>query len=173
MLSTPQTHHRRPIAAWLLFCAALIFVMVVLGGVTRLTRSGLSIVEWDPMMGAIPPLTAGVPVTFRGMAASFTVVTGHRQTGETPVNWAALAQTGGTLVVLMGVAHRGEIADELMAAGMAATTPVAVIHRATTGAQTAQRCVLSELGTTDVRSPATLVIGAVAALDVTATIGNP
>lgn len=57
MLSTPQTHHRRQIAAWLLFCAALIFVMVVLGGVTRLTRSGLSIVEWDPIMGAIPPLT--------------------------------------------------------------------------------------------------------------------
>ena len=114
------------------------------------------------------PAAAGVPVTFRGMAALFTVVTGHRQTGEAPVNWAALAQAGGTIVVLMGVAHRGEIADELMAGGLAATTPVAAIHRATTGAQTAQRCVLSELGTTDVRSPATLVIGAVAALDVTA-----
>ncbi len=114
------------------------------------------------------PAAAGVPVTFRGMAASFTVVTGHRQHGEPPVNWAALAQVGGTLVVLMGVAQRGEIADQLMAAGLAADTPVAAIHRATTGAQTAQRCMLSELGTTDVQSPATLVIGAVAALDVTA-----
>ena len=114
------------------------------------------------------PAAAGVPITFRGLAASFTVVTGHRQRGETPVNWAALAQAGGTLVVLMGVAHRGEIADELMAGGLSGATPVAAIHRATTGAQTAQRCVLSELGTTDVRSPATLVIGAVAALDVTA-----
>ena len=114
------------------------------------------------------PAAAGVPVTFRGMAASFTVVTGHRQNGEAPVNWAALAHTGGTLVVLMGVAHRSEIAAELIAGGLAATTPVAAIHRATTGAQTAQRCMLSELGTTDVRSPATLVIGAVAALDVTA-----
>jgi len=114
------------------------------------------------------PAAAGVPVTFRGMAATFTVVTGHRQHGETPVNWAALAQTGGTLVVLMGVAHRGEIADALMAGGMAADTPVAAIHRATTGAETARRCLLSELGTTAVQSPATLVIGAVAALDVTA-----
>lgn len=51
------THDNRQIALWLLVCCALIFVMVVLGGVTRLTRSGLSIVEWDPVMGAIPPLT--------------------------------------------------------------------------------------------------------------------
>ncbi len=47
----------KPVAVWLLVCCALIFAMVVLGGVTRLTRSGLSIVEWDPIMGAIPPLT--------------------------------------------------------------------------------------------------------------------
>lgn len=46
----------RPIAIWLLVCAALILVMVVVGGVTRLTRSGLSIVEWQPIMGAVPPL---------------------------------------------------------------------------------------------------------------------
>jgi heme a synthase len=48
---------RRPVAAWLLVCCALVFAMVVVGGVTRLTRSGLSIVEWQPLMGAIPPLT--------------------------------------------------------------------------------------------------------------------
>jgi len=47
----------KPIAVWLLTCCALIFAMVVLGGVTRLTHSGLSIVEWDPIVGAIPPLT--------------------------------------------------------------------------------------------------------------------
>ena len=45
------------IAIWLLVVCALVFAMVVLGGVTRLTRSGLSIVEWQPLMGAIPPLT--------------------------------------------------------------------------------------------------------------------
>jgi len=50
-------HARRQVAAWLLVCCALVFAMVVVGGVTRLTRSGLSIVEWQPLMGAIPPLT--------------------------------------------------------------------------------------------------------------------
>lgn len=43
-------------AYWLLVCCAMVFVMVVLGGVTRLTLSGLSITEWNPIMGAIPPL---------------------------------------------------------------------------------------------------------------------
>ena len=46
----------RQIAYWLIGVAILIYIMVVLGGVTRLTGSGLSIVEWDPIMGAIPPL---------------------------------------------------------------------------------------------------------------------
>jgi heme a synthase len=46
------------ISIWLIAVAALIFAMVVLGGVTRLTRSGLSIAEWNPVMGAVPPLTA-------------------------------------------------------------------------------------------------------------------
>jgi uroporphyrin-III C-methyltransferase len=113
------------------------------------------------------PAAAGVPVTYRGLSASFTVVTGHRQHGELPVNWRALAQVGGTVVVLMGVAQRAEIADELMAGGLPADTPVAAIHRATTGTQTVQRCRLDGLAGADVRSPATLVIGAVAALDVT------
>jgi heme a synthase len=46
----------RAVAAWLLACCALVFAMVVVGGVTRLTHSGLSIVEWQPVAGAIPPL---------------------------------------------------------------------------------------------------------------------
>ncbi len=48
--------NRRAVAAWLLACAALVFAMVVVGGVTRLTHSGLSIVEWQPLVGALPPL---------------------------------------------------------------------------------------------------------------------
>jgi cytochrome c oxidase assembly protein subunit 15 len=50
-------HSRRAIAIWLLVVCALIFIMVVLGGVTRLTHSGLSMVEWKPLVGTIPPLT--------------------------------------------------------------------------------------------------------------------
>ena len=48
----------RPVAIWLLVCCAMIFAMVVIGGVTRLTWSGLSITEWQPVTGAIPPLSA-------------------------------------------------------------------------------------------------------------------
>ena len=47
----------RPIVAWLLVCCALVFAMVVVGGVTRLTHSGLSITEWQPIVGTIPPLS--------------------------------------------------------------------------------------------------------------------
>ena len=55
-MSTPAQRSRRAVATWLLACCALVFAMVVVGGVTRLTHSGLSIVEWQPIMGAIPPL---------------------------------------------------------------------------------------------------------------------
>ncbi|NIP73641.1 MAG: heme A synthase [Gammaproteobacteria bacterium] len=46
----------RAIGVWLLACCALVFAMVMLGGVTRLTGSGLSMVDWDPVMGVVPPL---------------------------------------------------------------------------------------------------------------------
>jgi len=48
---------RRAVAAWLLACCALVFAMVVVGGATRLTHSGLSIVEWQPFIGTLPPLS--------------------------------------------------------------------------------------------------------------------
>lgn len=48
---------QKPIAIWLLICCALVFAMVVVGGVTRLTDSGLSIVEWQPIVGTMPPIT--------------------------------------------------------------------------------------------------------------------
>jgi len=48
--------HDRGIAFWLLACCVLVFAMVVVGGITRLTHSGLSIVEWQPIVGALPPL---------------------------------------------------------------------------------------------------------------------
>jgi uroporphyrin-III C-methyltransferase len=114
------------------------------------------------------PAAAGVPVTHRGLSAAFTVVTGHRQDGNEVVNWRALAQVGGTVVILMGIAHRATIAAELIAGGTPADTPVAVIHRASTADQIVVRCRIDELGDATVDSPATIVIGAVAALDVTA-----
>src|SRR5574340_619499 len=55
MNSTDQAAQNQ-IAAWLLLCCAMVFAMVVVGGVTRLTHSGLSIVEWQPLVGTLPPL---------------------------------------------------------------------------------------------------------------------
>jgi cytochrome c oxidase assembly protein subunit 15 len=49
--------HDRAVAVWLLISAAMIFVMVLLGGITRLSGSGLSIMEWKPLMGALPPMS--------------------------------------------------------------------------------------------------------------------
>lgn len=46
---------RRPLALWLLACAAMVLLMVVIGGITRLTESGLSITEWEPVEGVLPP----------------------------------------------------------------------------------------------------------------------
>ena len=50
-------HRPNAIANWLFFVAALVFTMVVVGGITRLTESGLSITEWKPVTGALPPLS--------------------------------------------------------------------------------------------------------------------
>src|SRR5438552_15908934 len=55
-MQTQTRNGERTVAAWLLVCCALVFAMVVVGGVTRLTHSGLSIVEWQPIVGALPPL---------------------------------------------------------------------------------------------------------------------
>jgi cytochrome c oxidase assembly protein subunit 15 len=54
---TERTPRPLAIANWLLFVAGLVFLMVVVGGITRLTESGLSITEWNPVSGAIPPLS--------------------------------------------------------------------------------------------------------------------
>ncbi|MCX7892778.1 MAG: COX15/CtaA family protein [Burkholderiales bacterium] len=56
-LAAGEARSTRAVAVWLLACAALVFAMVVVGGVTRLTHSGLSIVEWQPIVGTLPPLT--------------------------------------------------------------------------------------------------------------------
>lgn len=55
---TDRSPHAKLIAGWLLVVAALVFAMVILGGVTRLTNSGLSMVEWKPVTGWLPPLSA-------------------------------------------------------------------------------------------------------------------
>jgi uroporphyrinogen III methyltransferase/synthase len=112
------------------------------------------------------PAYAGVPVTHRGLSTSFTVVTGHsRHAIDTETNWAALAAAGGTIIVLMGVAHRAEIASQLLAGGLLADTPVTAVRWGTRPEQVSVRTTLGGLGQTPLEPPATIVIGAVAGLD--------
>ena len=108
------------------------------------------------------PAAAGIPVTHRGVSAAFTVVTGHRRQGEPDVDWRSLARVGGTIVILMGVSQRAAIAGELIAGGLAPSTPVAAIESATTDAQVVGRWTLGELARADIQSPAVIVVGAVA-----------
>lgn len=110
------------------------------------------------------PAAAGIPVTHRGVSGSFTVVTGHRERdGASGVAWEALAEAGGTIVVLMGVSQRGLIAQRLMAGGLAADTPVAAVRWGTTADQSTLRTTLGGLAAAPVEAPSTIVIGAVAA----------
>jgi siroheme synthase len=81
------------------------------------------------------------------------------------MNWRSLANVGGTIVVLMGVAQRAAIAAELIAGGLDPATPVAIVERATRSDESSRRCRLDELGTLSARPPSTIVIGAVAAFD--------
>lgn len=136
-------------------------------------EEALALIEADIPFEVVPgissavaaPATAGIPVTHRGVAAAFTVVTGHRRAGEPAVDWRALAAAGSTLVVLMGVAHRATIAAELIAGGLDASTPVAAVRSATTGDEVTLRCRLDELATSPLESPTVIVIGAVAAFE--------
>jgi len=112
------------------------------------------------------PAYAGIPVTHRGLATSFTVVTGHsRHAVDTETHWEALAQVGGTIVVLMGVAHRASIAERLQRGGLPGETPVAAVHWGTRPDQRTVRTTLSGLGHAELEPPAVIVIGAVAGLD--------
>ena len=119
------------------------------------------------------PAAAGIPVTHRGVAAGFSVVTGHRRAGEPDLDWRSLARVGGTIVVLMGVSRRAAIAAELIAGGLDLATPVAAVESATTGQQVVGRWRLDELARADVRSPAVIVVGAVASLDLIGHLSAP
>src|SRR5262249_10108849 len=91
------------------------------------------------------PAYAGVPVTHRGPSTSVTGVTGHsRHSPDSDIDWEALARAGGTLVVLMGVAHRDELAARLIAGGRRADTPVAAVRWGTRPQQHTVRTTLGE-----------------------------
>jgi uroporphyrinogen III methyltransferase/synthase len=83
------------------------------------------------------PNYAGIPLTHRGVASTFTVLTGHEdpEKESSDLNYEELARIPGTKVVLMGLKRLREVTESLVAHGMSPETPVAIVHRGTTGGQ--------------------------------------
>lgn len=116
------------------------------------------------------PAAAGIPLTHRGVASSFAVVTGHQDAGAAGlhVDWSRLAGAVDTLVVLMGLANVPEIAHELIANGRDPQTPAALIERGTTEAQRTVTATLATLADAaagaGLESPVLIVVGDVVSL---------
>jgi uroporphyrin-III C-methyltransferase len=119
---------------------------------------------------AVPAL-AGIPLTHRGLVQAFTVVSGHVPPGhpDSTVDWAALARSGSTLIVLMGVRTLPAITDALVAGGLDPDTPAAVIADGTLPSQHVVRAGVSTIAAAaqdaGIDPPAVTVIGGVAGLD--------
>jgi uroporphyrin-III C-methyltransferase len=127
-----------------------------------LHEHGLDVEVVPGISSAISALTlTGIPLTYRGVAGSFTVVAGHRQ-NILELDWSAYAGVD-TLVVLMGVENRELIAECLIRAGRAPSQPAAFIERASTEQERVVETTLREIaeGGADVEAPAVLVIGEV------------
>jgi uroporphyrin-III C-methyltransferase len=116
------------------------------------------------------PAYAGIPLTHRNISSSFTVITGHEDPTkpDTRVNYTALAQMGGTIVILMGVVQLPQIVAQLIDAGLNPATPAAVVEQGTTEAQRVVSGNVEQLPelaqNAGIESPATIVIGEVVAL---------
>jgi uroporphyrin-III C-methyltransferase/precorrin-2 dehydrogenase/sirohydrochlorin ferrochelatase len=125
------------------------------------------------------PGAAGIPVTHRGVAHEFTVVSGHvaPDDARSLVDWEALARLRGTLVLLMAVERIGAIAETLVAGGRPAGTPVAVVQEGTTAAQRRVDATLGTVAETvvreGVRPPAVIVVGDVVSVAGAAGAAGP
>lgn len=113
------------------------------------------------------PAAAGIPVTHRGLASSFTVVTGHEDpTKESnDIAWDHLSRVGGTLVFLMGIQNLASITEQLISNGMSAETPAAVIEKGTSSQQRTLTGTLATIADAAmqhaVANPSVIVVGQV------------
>jgi uroporphyrin-III C-methyltransferase / precorrin-2 dehydrogenase / sirohydrochlorin ferrochelatase len=116
------------------------------------------------------PAAVGVPVTHRGISQGFCVLAGHARPGDPrgSVDWAALARSGMTLVLLMAIDHLAAITDALIAAGLGAETPCAAVSDGWTPRQRVVTAPLRDLAAAvnrvGIANPAVIVIGDVAQL---------
>ena len=126
-------------------------------------------IDYDVVPGissiAAVPAAAWIPVTHRGLSDRVTIATAHAADGSEP-DYDALAATGGTLVLLMGLARLPALAAGLIAAGLAAETPAAVVSRGTLPEQEVVTGPLAELPAlaADLPGPALVVVGEVVEL---------
>ncbi len=136
-----------------------------------LASAGISFEAVPGVTSAIAaPAYAGIPVTHRGLASSFTVVTGHEDPAkpETAVDWAKLAKAADTLVLLMGVENLATIVHQLMAHGRRPDTPIALIrwgtwpHQETIGGTLAT--IEVQLQGRSFKPPAVILVGETARL---------
>ncbi|MFO1251091.1 MAG: uroporphyrinogen-III C-methyltransferase [Inhella sp.] len=136
--------------------------------VDALRAAGLNVEVVSGLTSGITgPAAAGIPVTDRRHSPGVILVTGHAGEGCAEPDWAALARSGLTLVIYMGVARCAELQQRLLDAGLDRHTPAAIVSAAHTPAQRQAVCELGSLSATLQReglaSPALLVVGAVAA----------
>ena len=134
----------------------------------RLQAEGIPFEVIPGVSSAIAALTyAGIPISQRGLAQSFHVFTGA-SAERLDINWNAAANSGGTLVFLMGLANIEVIVGNLMRHGLAAQTPCAVIMKATTARQRtvtgALETICERAAAAQVESPCVIVVGEVVRL---------
>src|SRR4029077_18967010 len=124
-----------------------------------LTQHGFE-VEIVPGVSSVTaaPALAGIPLTYRGVASSFTVLPGHRQALK-ELDWPAYRHAG-TLVILMGVENRAAIATCLIHGGRPAADPVAFLQQSSTQQESVRESTLEQVarGEVAVRAPAVFVI---------------
>ena len=126
-------------------------------------------IDYDVVPGissiAAVPAAAWIPVTHRGLSDRVTIATAHAADGSEP-DYDGLAATGGTLILFMGLARLPALAAGLIAAGLPAETPSAVVSRGTLPDQEVVTGSLSELPAlaADLPGPALVVVGEVVAL---------
>lgn len=131
-----------------------------------LARAGVAVDVVPGVSAALAaPAAAGIPVMVRQRSRTLTVIAGNDEVER--VDWAALARLGGTIVLLTGRAALPQVVTALLAAGMPETTPVAAISAASRPHQRTVRGTLASPPPSRLPAPLTIVIGEVAALDVT------
>ena len=135
-----------------------------------------TLAQYQVPFQVVPGITAaagcasysGIPLTHRDHAQSVVFVTGHLKDGSVDLNWKALVQPQQTVVFYMGLKGLAEICERLMAHGMAATTPLALVEQGTTTRQRVHLGTLADMpqkvATVDIKPPTLIIVGDVVRL---------